>query len=426
MAEHLHDKSGNSTANRIFVIAVNIFFVLSLITVYQNVMHNLKPELESISFGQFEFFINYEAGFIRRGLPGQILYWIAETTHIDIRVLITVFVIPPWIFVLSFLLYKFRKYGIRWWLLAIIVYGMLLSIIRKDFIIYTLFIALLYIYKSRLSISVRISSMSLVSVIMLLIYEPSMFFCLGYMALLVLRDKSMSKIARATYPILLCITMLIMLKSTGSTGIGDTIYDSWLKIYPDGFAIPDYVKNSLDWSVSDSLRFNHERLMPEFHPFFLFKYLLFILLVPYIYITYMYVDTYKSPIQFPYSPSIFTTLFLFFMLCMLPMWIGLSCDYGRMLYHATLSSLCVAFIVPEKLTSSTFPRWALNISSAINRLFSRIPRTIYSITLLMIIFTPGYTFFYTPHYHLKIDSLLIRVMIDAGDFLHIILSHIFH
>lgn len=419
--------SRNDTTNRLFVVAVNLFFFLSLISVYQWVMHHMVNLGDnSTDWALFEILTNYEAGFIRRGLLGQILYWIAEYSHLNLRVLMAIFLIPPWLFVAVFMIRNFRKYGIRWWLLAIIGIGLLASVFRKDFIIYTLFIAVLYVYRSRTSVSVRISVMALLSVVMLLTYEPSMFMCLGFVALLVLRDRSMAKWARFAYPAVLCLTMLILLRSTGTAGVGNTIYESWLGIYPDGFYISDKVKNSLDWSISDSLRYNLSILMPEFHPLFLLRYILFIVLIPYIYISYMFTDTYSNAKRFPYGPRTFTSLYLFFMLCMLPMWIGLSCDYGRMLYHATLSSLCVAFIVPEKLTSSTFPRWALNISSAINRLFSCIPRTIYSITLLMIIFTPVYSFSYTPDYHLKIDSLLIRVMIDAGDFLHIILSHIFH
>lgn len=389
-------------------------------------MHSFNLKSNSADWALLEIITNYEAGFIRRGLLGQIIYLIADNSHIDIRILITVFVIPPWIFVASFLIYKFRKYGIRWWLLAIIGVGLLASVVRKDFIIYTLFIALLYIYRSRQSVSVRISGMSLVSVIMLLTYEPAMFLCLGFTALLVLRDKTLPRIACLIYPVVLCITMLILLRSTGSTGIGNTIYDSWIKINPDGFVISDEVKNSLDWSVSDSIRYNLGILMPEFNLFFLIKYIFFIVLIPYIYISYMYADTYTSQRQFPYGVSTFTTLYLFFMACMLPMWIGLSCDYGRMLYHATLSSLCVAFIIPEKLTESTFPQWSLKIGESIASLFRRIPSSIYSITLLMLIFTPAYSFSYTPDYSPKMDSLFVRVMYDTWDFLSIIISHIIH
>lgn len=416
---------GKSAVYKYFVAAVNVFFILSLISVYQCVMHYLQFKAGASDWSFFEVLTNYEAGFIRRGLLGQLLYWIAVSTHINLWLLISFFLIPSWIFVAVFMLRKFRNCGLRWWLLAIIGFGVLPSVIRKDFVIYALFIAVLYIYRSRQSVAVRISAMSLLSVLMLLIYEPAVFMCLGFVVLVVLRDKNLTNFARVAYPSVICATMLILLKSTGSIGIGREMLSSWHGMIPDGVAISDTVIDSLDWSIRDSIRYNLHILMPEFSLFFLIKYVFIILIVPYIYISYMYVDTYTASIKFPYQPSAFTTLYVFFLICMLPMWVGLSCDYGRMLYHATLSSLCVAFILPQQQTESTFPQWALRIGQKIFGLFQRIPHSIYSITILMLIITPAYSFYYTTEYFTRSESLLVRVLTDAWDMAGVIFSHIF-
>ncbi len=411
---------------RLFAIAVNIFFIFSIISIYQWIMHALSMKSGTIEWGIFELLTNYEAGFIRRGLFGQFLFWLSEYSHINIRILIPTFSILSWIFVLSFIIYKFKKYGIRWWLIPIIGFGLLGSVIRKDFIIYTLFIGLLYVYKSNRAVALRLSVMTAISVIMLLSYEPSFFFCLGFTALLVLRDDCLPLSARIAYPSILCLTILILLKSTGCEAIGHNIYASWQRIDPNLPVISDTVINSLDWSVRDSIRYNIDQLMPEFNMLFILKYIFILVVTPYIYITYMYVDTYTPSRGFPYGSPIYTTLYLFFMVCMLPMWAGLSCDYGRMLYHATLSSLCVAFIIPEHITRSTFPRWTLKIGESIDRAFRKIPRSVYSITLLMLLITPAYSFFYIPDYSPRNDSLLIRVLIDMNDLLRILISHIFN
>lgn len=419
------NSGGKSAVYKCFVAAVNIFFILMLISVYQWVMHSLQFKAGTSDWSFFEILTNYEAGFIRRGLLGQLLYWIAASTHINLWVLISFFLIPSWIFVAVFMLCRFRSCGLRWWLLAIIGIGMLPSVIRKDFVIYSLFIAVLYIYRSRQSVAVRISAMSLLSVVMLLIYEPAVFMCLGFVVLIVLRDKNLTNFARVAYPCVICATMLILLKSTGSIGIGREMLSSWQDVIPDGVAISDTVINSLDWSISDSIRYNLHILMPEFSLFFLIKYVFIILIVPYIYISYMYVDTYTASKKFPYQPSAFTTLYVFFLICMLPMWVGLSCDYGRMLYHATLSSLCVAFILPQQQTESAFPQWALRTGETIFGLFQRVPHSFYSITMLMLIFTPSYSFYYTPEYFTRSESLLVRVLRDTWDMAGIIFSHIF-
>lgn len=419
------NRVGKNVVYKCFVAAVNVFFILSLISVYQWVMDSLQLKACTNDWRLFEILTNYEAGFIRRGLLGQILYWIAESTHINIWILISFFVIPPWIFVAVFMLCRFRSCGLRWWLLAIIGIGMLPSVIRKDFVIYSLFIAVLYIYRSRQSVAVRISAMSLLSVVMLLIYEPAVFICLGFVVLIVLRDKNLKNFARLAYPSVICATMLILLNSTGSIGIGRVMLSSWHDMIPDGIVISDTVIDSLDWSMSDSIRYNLHILMPEFSLFFLIKYVFIILIVSYIYINYMYVDTYRVSKKFPCQPSAFTTLYVFFLICMLPMWVGLSCDYGRMLYHATLSSLCVVFILSPQQTESTFPQWALRIGETIYGFFQRIPHSIYSITILMLIFTPAYSFYYTPEYFTRSESLLVRVLTDSWDMARLIFTHIF-
>lgn len=419
------NSAGKSAVYKCFVAAVNVFFIVSLLSVYQWAMHSLQFKACTNDWSLFEILTNYEAGFIRRGLLGQILYWIAVSTHINIWILISFFLIPSWIFVAAFMMYKFRNCGLRWWLLAIIGFGMLPSVIRKDFVIYALFIAVLYIYRSRQSVAVRISAISLLSVLMLLIYEPAVFMCLGFVVLIMLRDKNLTNFARVAYPSVICATMLILLKSTGSIGIGREMLSSWHGIFSDDIAISVTVINSLDWSISDSIRYNLHTLMPEFSLFLLIKYVFIILIVPYIYISYMYVDTYTSYKKFPYQPSAFTTLYVFFLICMLPMWVGLSCDYGRMLYHATLSSLCVAFILPQQQTESAYPQWAIRTGEAIFGLFQRIPHSIYSITLLMLFFTPAYTFSFVPEYFTRSEFLLVRVLADAWDMACIIFSHIF-
>lgn len=405
MTEICSDKGKSYKAGRWFVLAVNFIFILTL---YQWIMYFMSLRGGTTGWCMMEWLTNYEGGFIRRGLLGQLLYEAVKVTGIDPYIMILSVSLASFFFVGIFMIMQFRRFGIRWWLLAVLAYILMASIIRKDFIIYTLFIALLYTYRSRKSAAVRIAAMSMTSVLILMIYEPAIFMCLGLMVLVVIRDKQLPMWGRWVYPAVICATMLVLLKSTGEPGIGQRIFSSWVEVSPDIQAIPRHVMTSLDWSVGDSLDYNLSILMPEFHILSLLKYVFLIILTPYIYISYMYVDRYTPTSRFPYRPNVFTTVYLFFMLCMLPLWAGLSCDYGRLLCHATLSSLCVAFILPEKIALATLPKWSLDIGGAITGLFSRIPASVYSITLLMLIFMPEFSFQYMPDFEFNVNSLIMR------------------
>lgn len=63
-----------------------------------------------------EFLINYQGGFVRRGLLGEGIYQIYKVYPFPLHLVLTIVCYAVFIYVLVFFLYKFYKRGYSWWL----------------------------------------------------------------------------------------------------------------------------------------------------------------------------------------------------------------------------------------------------------------------------------------------------------------------
>lgn len=72
------------------------------------------------SFEISDWLINYEGGFVRRGLDGQLLYWLYQVWPFAPVYMVKCLVVTESVFFLVLLLHVFRKEG---WSLAILPFG---------------------------------------------------------------------------------------------------------------------------------------------------------------------------------------------------------------------------------------------------------------------------------------------------------------
>ena len=84
-----------------------------------------------------EFLINFEGGFVRRGLIGELLYFFSMSTGLQPAWIFVPVCVIAYIFVTWFLYNKFKGYGIIWWLVfSPLLCGHTTDLIRKDYIMY--------------------------------------------------------------------------------------------------------------------------------------------------------------------------------------------------------------------------------------------------------------------------------------------------
>ena len=150
------------------------FVLFQLINLLKDILHGYPKD----SWGITEYLINYEGGFVRRGLLGHILLLLHQMTGISPYYSIVIIALAAYLFVVFFLFKGFIKNGYPIFFLpfvAVLGNPILNGFwLRKDSLILCLFILALIIFKKK-----NIASAFVASVIMavgILIHE-ALFFC---------------------------------------------------------------------------------------------------------------------------------------------------------------------------------------------------------------------------------------------------------
>lgn len=135
-----------------------------------------------------DLFINYQGGFIRRGLIGSLLLSIYQISGISPIALAIVLSIAAYSFIFLYCLSKLKSYNYGFAFLTpcylfggIGIYG--LGYMRRDYIILSAFLLITFLWK-RLSARLWLYISLFICIITILCYEPFLFVCLPYFAIL--------------------------------------------------------------------------------------------------------------------------------------------------------------------------------------------------------------------------------------------------
>lgn len=226
-------------ANRqhLFVKLINFvmasYLILSLLIGIKSIM---MLDIGAMTFSEFE--INYEGGFVRRGLVGQLLLWLSTGTHTSPLL---------WIYIICFSCYfgsaawffkKFHDKGLNWWLLATcLMFGQTTDIIRKDYMLLCLMIVIVVMMKKRSYKTSNVIAISLLLVLGIMVHEAFIFYSLPIYALW-LWKRSKESARREILMCSMCILMPIAAFILACVFHGDEltariIQDSWHNAYPD-------------------------------------------------------------------------------------------------------------------------------------------------------------------------------------------------
>lgn len=138
-----------------------------------------------------ELLINFEGGFVRRGLIGQIIFELVERTGWDPFKIIIIGCLPIYIGVGVFLWRKFSEQGLCWWLLlSPLMYGNSRCIFRKDFLCFAVIIGVLCLLRRSDCSPIRIVFATLLSIFGLFVHEAYIFYGVPIAALLVISSGS--------------------------------------------------------------------------------------------------------------------------------------------------------------------------------------------------------------------------------------------
>ena len=199
----------------------------------------------SESYALTEYLVNYEGGFVRRGLLGQILFYIHENIFFQVNYIVLLLCIFLYLYIFYFFMTKLNKTFPTLFLLSPLMLGMpILSdfFIRKDILGLLLLIFLVYICKSKLKslkFFICINSFYMLSI---LINETILFYSFFIIFLFTLeRNRIYEKIVKNIIstllilsPSLIIFIILIIydLNFEGSSAIHNSWQNLWIAISP--------------------------------------------------------------------------------------------------------------------------------------------------------------------------------------------------
>lgn len=347
------------------------FFIFMTIT---NTISNDIQHYDYLMWDISDWFINYEGGFVRRGLPGQILLEFYRIHPYNVRLLILIINIVSSLLLLIIICRMFNRKG---WSNAILPLGGCFLWIfmdiwaRKDMLllIITYFIFSHYKkYEEQRNVCSLICFI-LLSIINILIHEASFFFTIPIMMVYsttALYNRQQQRITINTFlkqflpfvPAVITMTLVCLFK--GDRQLPKTIWHSWFEVfqaYPDSAHTMSELQQkigdgvgALSWKTIETMKF-HLRvnsvggLPTDDYIYMAVSIILWIWMM----LGNYYVVTRLNTVYFRKEPmaqhtelEISNTLLTQF-LFMLPMFTILSCDFGRTIPYWIFTSLMAVY-----------------------------------------------------------------------------------
>lgn len=316
-------------------------------------------------WGISEYMINYQGGFVRRGVVGELLYQIFKIHPYNFPVAILWIDIVALAVLLTIAFYVFYK---KHWIAILpltIIYNNIIWY-RRDFMMMIVAFAIFYFlfqyfYKKRL---ISIVCFILLSSVSILTYEPSFFFFAPISMFLFwncsfgnpLRYRILNLLKVFALPLLCMITVCT---AKGSEEIANAIWNSWQPMFDYHGVSPTKIGCGIEFLgrptsqlIEMHLNFNYGIGIGER---FGFKPLLVIGAI------LMFIGTYYLITQ---TPSIKRTkrdcimlsdMFIFQFICLLPMFTILSCDFGRTINYLIYTTYFLVYFLSKYKVQYTLP-----------------------------------------------------------------------
>lgn len=348
-----------------------IWFAFIILAMYRNIKYDIGG-LSYLDWGVSDWLINYEDGFVRRGLPGQIIYVLYYIHPFNILKSIVIISMISSMLLLIIVLNIFIKKG---WSTSILPLGscfffiFLAAWIRKDSILLLLAYSIFILYRKFLTKKSFIAwlGFTILSVILILTHEASFFFCFPILIVysysyiskehknnLGCRYFIWTKILLPFIPVFMAMLAVCIFKGDSQTP--NVIWSSWsdvFKTYPDN--VNSLAKtmgkigsgvSALSWKLFPTMKY-HATLnlfgtSPIQNPFSI------IIGLPgliWMFCAYYYIVTRLNAVKIGHYSMVNNTEYeisntlLAQFVFMIPMFTVLSCDFGRTIPYWVLSTL---------------------------------------------------------------------------------------
>lgn len=364
------------TKSRSLQVALILYTIILIASCIYNLYHVLLHDptfIKDTTGFCSDWLINYEGGFVRRGLIGQILYYIYTLVPYDVMFAVLIITYASTILFAALMFYLFYKNKLSWPLLLMpfMLGGFLLfnaTIYRRDALMLLMIFLVIYLYRKYLTATAHRTTQLLLlyasGIISILTHEAA-FFCFVPFVLLhyytvTSGTTAMKKIVKSllfSSPFILSMAAVCLFK--GNPHVSGAIWESWHpylesqygQIPPMGAAV-----KALEWETLDTFRL-HFRIN-FLNPITCDKpnFALFLHNIPcaipwffiFIGVYYLCINVNRLKI-FPYEDgsndtqinALLPQILLIQFIGHLPMFTVLSCDTRRVMFYCIFSSFFI-------------------------------------------------------------------------------------
>lgn len=343
----------------------------------------------SDEFNITEFLINYEGGFVRRGLIGQILFDLCRYTGWSPIYIVKIFCIVIFSIVLSFYFFHFRRHHLNWWiLLCPLMFGMCIDVIRKDFLTYLMTICMLYLIGRHKITSSRNIVTLFIIVLGLFIHEAFIFYGIPLVVLFICRYNTNKTLTYISILVTI-LTFCLIVHYKGNNEIATQIIQSWNNLEAPNAPLITSRNNSvgfLGWDTLYAIKVHtHTNFYCNGFGWYGLIWQPLIMIVTYYFI--MNFTAVFSDIRYSDKRrTVISSLAAFNLICLLPMFLFLSCDYGRLYQYVFAVTYAAFLIVPHEKIINLFPSIYINLIVKFNRLLNRIINPTKGMMILFLLF----------------------------------------
>lgn len=383
-----------------------------------------------------EWLINYQGGFVRRGIIGQLLWTLEQWFPFDVRVAITVLCIISTLIILYVIVRIFMKQG---WALLIIPTGfglgftMFSTWARRDYLSLLLTCGLFMLFRQAITHPRKWQGWTafyLVSALQLLIHEASFFYTFPILMLYCYyhcrgRQESVSRSAATCLlrflPVLLVMALVCVFKGNEETV--RSVWASWEPVisnYQTDAATIGNGVGALGWDAKTILPYHlvtsligHDNPAAWRIPLVLFN-----LLAGYFLLTRLNAVNMGLYRPQPMNHILMSNVAVIQFIALLPMFTILSCDWGRTIPYWIISSFF--FYHTFKGGQVAFTPLLSRMSTAVQQFITgnRFLRSPY--TYIMLVLLAPVPSYFAPLDH--INTIQQRICLWSADIIHQIAS----
>ncbi|MBR2038164.1 MAG: hypothetical protein IKA09_10645 [Lachnospiraceae bacterium] len=333
--------------------------------------------LRNNGWGVTEYYINYQGGYVRRGLIGEIIFQLTTLVpDIDPRWYIAGICLVSIVLVVVFMLKHFRKENLCWWVLPLSVCLMgAFEWIRKDFLCVVLVISIFKAYYGMKNIWRRYIVVMLLLGVGLNVHECLFFMCVPFLMWSIWREDSLNCVCRWLSLLTPVTLMVIVCLCKGDADTASRIWKSWGVIFPEySSSSPACSVAAIGWDTLYAVKYHLESNFLTRSGIFYGWYskplawcAIFYMTVNVLYCRRDYISVRESA-----EVRKMLSLLIFQFVALLPMFTVLSCDSTRICFYWLVSSFSIYFVSGSFLNDNQWPSFYVSFTQKLQgRLFTK-------------------------------------------------------